>query len=124
MFYFISASSLPVTIWPIIGLAIANYKRNGDLNFAYVAITIPLIFGLVNYFTSYLKVTRTRKTMFLLGAVLGIIMAGIGSFYNVPTRVYGLEGAQRYLVFLGAPIFYGLIWSFPLLEIEKRLLKK
>lgn len=124
MKYFISASSLPVNIWPILGLSIASARRGSDLNFSYVAIIVPLAFGLTNYLTSKLPIQRTRRNMFFLGLGLGVIMATIGSSSNIPSRVYGLEGSYTYLVFIGGPLFYGLVWSLALFETEKIMFTK
>ena len=39
---FIVASSLPVVIWPLLGLAIASRRSGADLDFSMVGINMPL----------------------------------------------------------------------------------
>jgi hypothetical protein len=49
-----------------------------------------------------------------IGAVMGIVIASVGTFlYNIPDIVYGLQGINRYLALLGGAVFYGLVWALP-----------
>ena len=48
------------------------------------------------------------------GAIMGFVSASTGTFiFNIPEIVYGLKGDSRYLALLGGPLFYGLVWAFP-----------
>jgi len=120
MKYFMTASSLPVTIWPLLGLAMANMRRGSDLDFSIIAISIPLMFGIANVVTSKLPLERTRKNMFLIGLGIGLIMATTGSIFHFPERVYGLQGNAVFGVLIAGPIFYALVWCLALFEVEKR----
>ena len=121
---FIVASSIPVVIWPLFGLAMAARRSGADLDFSMVGIFMPLIFGTFNSITFAIGFTRTRKTMFLSGAALGLILASLGVFIlHVPERVYGLVGNHIYIMLIAGPIFYGSVWSFVLHTLEKKIYK-
>ena len=121
---FIVASSIPVVIWPLFGLAMAARRSGADLDFSMVGIFMPLIFGTFNSITFAIGFTRTRKTMFLSGAALGLILASLGVFIlHVPERVYGLVGNQIYIMLIAGPVFYGSVWSFVLHTLEKKIYK-
>ena len=79
------------------------------------------MFGSANYVTSKLPLARSRKNLFLLGLGIGLLMAITGSIFNFPERVYGLQGGAGYLVLVGGPIFYALVWGLALYEVEKRM---
>ena len=121
--YFVIASSLPATLWPILGLAVSNIRRGGDLDFMYIAVIVPLLFGLFNLITSYVRFERNKRNMLLTGLLLGLIMASIGTFNGIPQRVYGLTGNMTYLVLIGGPIFYGMIWRFVVYPLERVFIK-
>ena len=121
---FIVASSIPVVIWPLFGLAMAARRSGADLDFSMVGIFMPLIFGTFNSITFAIGFTRTRKTVFLSGAALGLMLASLGVFIlHVPERVYGLVGNQVYIMLIAGPIFYGSIWAFVLHTLEKKIFK-
>lgn len=121
--YFVIASSLPATLWPILGLAVSNIRRGGDLDFMYIAVFVPLLFGLFNLITSFVRFERNKRNMLLTGLLLGLIMASIGTFNGIPQRVYGLTGNMTYLVLIGGPIFYGMIWRFVVYPLERAFIK-
>ena len=121
---FIVGSSIPIVIWPLFGLAVAARRSGADLDFSMVGIFMPLIFGSFNSITYAIGFNRTRKTMFLSGAVLGLILASLGTFIlHIPETVYGLVGNQKYIMLLAGPIFYGSVWSFVLHTLEKKIYK-
>ena len=121
---FIVGSSIPVVIWPLFGLAVAARRSGADLDFSMVGIFMPLIFGSFNSITYAIGFNRTRKTMFLSGAVLGLMLASLGTFIlHIPETVYGLLGNQKYIMLLAGPIFYGSVWSFVLHTLEKKIYK-
>lgn len=121
--YFVIASSLPATLWPILGLAISTVRRDADLNFMYISLAIPLLFGLYNVLSSFVKFERNQRNMLLTGLLLGLIMASIGSYNDIPQRVYGLTGSMSYIVLIGGPIFYGMIWRFVVYPLERAFIK-
>lgn len=116
---FAIASAIPVTVWPLAGLAIASARANSDLNFSLVAIFLPVLFGLCNVITVLTGMRRTRMSMLLAGAVIGLVLASIGSYLGIPQRVYGLSDESKWIVLIGGPIFYGLVWAFALLPLER-----
>lgn len=116
---FVIASAIPVTVWPLAGLAIASARANSDLDFSLVAIILPVLFGLYNAATVLTGMRRTRLTMLLAGALLGLVLASIGSYLGIPQRVYGFSEESSWLVLIGGPIFYGLVWAFALLPLER-----
>ena len=116
---FAIASAIPVTVWPLGGLAIASARANSDLDFSFVAIILPVLFGLYNAATVLTGMRRTRLTMLLAGALLGLVLASIGSYLGIPQRVYGLSEQSKWLVLIGGPIFYALVWGFALLPLER-----
>ena len=121
---FIVGSSIPIVIWPLLGLAVAARRSGADLDFSMVGILVPLIFGSFNAITYAVGFNRTLKTMFLSGAALGLMLASLGVFVlHVPERVYGLAGNQVYIMLIAGPIFYGSIWSFILHTLEKKIYK-
>jgi len=116
---FATASAIPVTVWPLAGLAIASHRASSDLNFSLVAIFLPVLFGFFNVLTVLTGMRRTRITMLLAGALIGLALASIGSYLGIPQRVYGLSGSSQWLVLIGGPIFYALVWAFALLPLER-----
>ncbi len=121
---FIVASSLPVTLWPLAGLAIAAHRSNSTFDFSIAAILVPLLFGAFHAASVALKLPSSRKAYFLIGAGLGLLMASIGTFIaHVPETVYGLTGTRRYLALLGGPLFYSAVWGLALWPIERYLHK-
>ncbi len=119
---FVVASSLPVTVWPLLGLAIAAHRNYADFDFSITAIAIPMIFGLYHGAYVYLGFSNSRKAMLVGGAILGLILASMGTFiFDVPRQVYGLEGNARYLALAGGPLFYGAVWGLVLFWLESRL---
>lgn len=121
---FVSASSLPVIIWPLFGLAMAARRSGADLDFSMVAIVIPLIFGSYNTAVYALGIDRTRAKMFAAGAVLGLMLSSLGVFIlHIPESVYGMVGNERFLMLLAGPLFYGSVWALVLFPLEKWLYK-
>ena len=120
MIAFVIASSLPVTFWPLAGLGIAAARSNASFDFSIAAITVPLLFGAFHAVSCFLGLPGTRKAYFVVGALLGLVMASIGTFVaHVPETVYGLTGGKQYLALLGGPIFYSIVWGLVLWPVEK-----
>ena len=119
---FILASSLPVTIWPLAGLAIATSRSGAPFDFSVAAIVIPLIFGLYHVISGQVFEINNRNKSLLAGAVLGFILSSLGTFVlNIPETVYGLSGPSQYLALIGGPLFYGAIWYLVLWPLETRV---
>lgn len=121
--YFVIASSFPATLWPILGLALSSIRRGADLNFMYIALLVPLLFGLFNLLSSLIKFERNKRNMLITGLIIGFAMASIGSYNGIPEKVYGLTGNMAYLVLIGGPIFYGAVWRFVVHPLEKAFIK-
>ena len=121
--YFVIASSLPATLWPLLGLSLAATRRGAELDFMYIALIVPLLFGLFNLLSSFVKFERNKMNMLLTGLLLGLVMASVGSYFDFPQRVYGLTGNMTYLVLIGGPIFYGLIWRFVVYPLENMFIE-
>ena len=119
---FILASSLPVTLWPLAGLGFAISRSEANFNFAIASILIPLLFGTFHAIYVSLELPRSRKSYFFIGAVLGLLMASIGTFIaNIPETVYGLTDNRKYLALLGGPLFYASIWGIVLWPLEQMI---
>ena len=112
---FIIGSSLPVTVWPLVGLGFeSRHLPVGTLNWLLIGLFFPALFGLTNALTVILSGHKGLAQMLGIGAVMGLVSASMGTFLlNIPEIVYGLHGNARYLALLGGAIFYGLIWAFP-----------
>lgn len=119
---FAIASAIPVTVWPLAGLAIASYRSGSDLDFSVVAIALPVMFGLYNAATVRIGMRRTLINMLLAGALLGLVLASIGSYLGIPQRVYQFSEETKWLVLIGGPVFYALVWGFALLPLERLIL--
>ena len=120
---FVVASSLPITIWPLVGLAVATHRSGAVFDFSVAAVLIPLIFGLYHLVTGSL--VASRKGYLFAGAILGLMLSSMGTFVlNIPETVYGLTGSRQYLALIGGPVFYGAIWALVLWPIEKRLFSR
>jgi len=118
---FILGSSLVISIFPLSGLAIASSKHgNQDLSWLTICIFFPIVFGLANAFAAFLKIQDDKLKMLLMGALLGLLISSYGVFIaHIPERVYDLHGSRKYLALVGGPIFYGLVWLFPMSFINK-----
>ena len=114
--YFALGSSICISIFPIIGLGLASAKQeNSNIDWQVVTIVFPFLLGTFNVFTNWILAEQTIKKMALAGATLGLALSSLGLFVlNYPERVYGLEGNLQYLALIGGPIFYGLLWAFPM----------
>lgn len=122
---FVIASSLPITLWPLGGLAVSAHRSGADFDFSIAAIVIPLLFGTFHVICRARGLPQSRKAYLLAGAGLGLVMASIGTFVaNVPETVYGLVGNTRYLALLGGPIFYGAVWGLVLWPVEQYVLRE
>jgi len=112
---FIIGSSLPATIWPLVGLGFeSRHLTVGTLNWLLIGLFFPALFGLTNALTVSLPGRKGLAQMLGIGAVMGLVSASTGTFLlNIPEIVYGLHGNTRYLALLGGAIFYGLVWAFP-----------
>lgn len=118
---FILASSLPVTIWPLAGLAIATNRSGAAFDFSVAAILVPLIFGLYHMAFRFLVPESNRTKYLVAGALLGLMLSSFGTLVlNIPETVYGLTGSSRYLALIGGPVFYGAIWYLVLWPLEIR----
>lgn len=118
---FIVASSLPVTLWPLAGLAIATNRSGAEFDFSVAAIVIPLVFGLYHMITVRLFQLNSRKRFLVAGALLGLLLSSLGTLIlNIPETVYGLSGPSQYLALIGGPIFYGAIWYLVLWPLEQK----
>ena len=117
---FIIASSLPATILALGGLAIGIHKNGSVVNFAFLWISVSIIFGMFNVLTKIIRLPRNFLFMFLAGAVLGLGLSSVGTFVlNLPELVYGMHGIERYKAILIAPFFYGFIWAAIVYPMEK-----
>ncbi len=122
---FVVASSLPVTVWPLLGLAIAVHRNGATFDFSIAAILLPLMFGIYHVLTKYLGMAVSRTGAFITGALLGLILSATGTFIlNLPETVYGLTGPMKYLALVGGPIYYSLVWGVVLWPLEKHLLRR
>jgi hypothetical protein len=112
---FIIGSSLPATIWPLLGLGFeSRHLAGGTLNWLLIGLFFPILFGLTNALTVTLPGRKTLLQMLGIGAVMGLVSASTGTFIlNIPEIVYGLQGNSRYLALPGGAIFYALVWAFP-----------
>lgn len=119
---FVVASSLPVTLWPLAGLAVATNRSGAAFDFSVAAIVIPLIFGLYHMLSGLLVSIDSRSKYLIAGAFLGLLLSSLGTLVlNIPETVYGLSGPSQYLALIGGPIFYGAIWYLILWPIEAKL---
>ena len=118
---FIIGSSLVATIWPIAGLGFASRQLPaGTLNWLLIGLFFPFLFGLTNALTVTLPGYQSWPRMLGIGAIMGFVSASVGTFtLNIPEIVYDLHGNSRYLALLGGPVFYGLVWVFPVRWMNK-----
>jgi hypothetical protein len=118
---FIIGSSVLATIWPLAGLGFeSRLLPVGTLNWLLIGLFFPLLFGLTNALTVSLPGQQSWPRMLGIGAVMGFVSASVGTFtLNIPEVVYELHGNRRYLALLGGPIFYGLVWVFPVRWMNK-----
>lgn len=112
---FIIGSSLPATIWPLAGLGFESRDLPvGTLDWLFIGLFFPVLFGITNAVTAILPGRKGWAKMLGIGAIMGFVSASTGTFiFNIPEIVYGLHGDSRYLALLGGPVFYGLVWAFP-----------
>lgn len=119
---FVIASSLPVIVWPLFGLAMATRRTGAEFDFSIAAIFIPLVFGAYHAATVALGVKRSPRNTLIAGAILGLFLSSLGTFVlRIPETVYGMEGNTIYLMLLGGPLFYGAVWFFALRPLENYL---
>ena len=123
---FILGSSLPVTLWPLVGLGFKSRDLPaGTLDWFVIGLFFPVLFGVFNAITVALPYRLTWLKMLGIGALMGLVSASVGIFtMNIPEIVYGLLGNSRYIVLPLAAIFYGLIWAFPMHWINQLFMNK
>ena len=119
---FVVASSLPVSVWPLAGLAIATHRSGAAFDFSVAAIAIPLMFGVYHMVSGLLFSIDSRNKFLIAGALLGLMLSSLGTLVlNIPQTVYGLSGPSQYLALVGGPIFYGAIWYLVLWPLEIKI---
>ncbi len=119
---FVVGSSLPVTLWPLLLLGLADARnQTAQLDFSTVGLFFPVALGLANVATTRFA-KRSFSGMLFAGAIVGVLMSNIGTFgFDVPGRVFQLQGNGRYLALAAGPLFYGLIWALPLRYLNQLL---
>ena len=122
---FILGSSLPMTLWPLLGLGFKSRDLPaGTLDWLVIGLFFPALFGVFNAITVALPYKMNWLKMLGIGALMGLVSASVGTHtMNLPEIVYGLYGNSRYLVLPLAAIFYGLIWAFPMHWINLLFIK-
>lgn len=118
---FIVGSSLPVTLWPLVGLGLkSRHLPQGTLDWLLIGLFFPVLFGVFNAITSMLPYPMTWLRMLGIGALMGLVSASFGTFMlNLPEIVYGLHGNSRYWALPLGAVFYGLVWAFPMRWINQ-----
>ncbi len=118
---FVIGSSLPATLWPLVGLGYEGRDLvAGAVDWYFVGLFFPILFGLTNALSVNLGLSSRRRGMALIGAVMGLVSASVGTFgANIPEIVYGLHGNARYLALLGGPVFYGAVWALPVYSLNE-----
>lgn len=112
---FIAGIVVPTIILPILVL-IFNYLGKPQLLTSPFLHFIPIIWGFWNmFYFAYLKnvLSEDQDTrLYLTGAILGLIIGFLGTFWlNIP-EIVGLPSQIHYLPLVIAPIVYALLWRF------------
>ena len=118
---FIIGSSLPATIWPLVGLGFeSRHLAGGTLNWLLIGLFFPALFGLTNALTVTLPGQKNPAPNARGRRCNGARKRIEGTFIlNIPEIVYGLQGNNRYLALPACAIFYALVWAFPVRWMNK-----
>lgn len=119
---FVVGSSLPATIVSLfyIGRAYLG-KATHPLEFEYIAVGIPVLFGLFNVAAIMFKGSRkvTRRDMIITGLVFGLFLSTVGTrIFDMPTKIFDFPKDKAYVPMLIAPLLYAVVWGINVYAIN------
>jgi len=124
---FLIGSSLPVTIFSLSYIGIANLKFKGIDNYEYMAIYVPLFYGIFNIISVILS--RRYQEMkylvvlfpFIVGGIQGLLFSSVGRFImrNLPIKNFGFTEKNVDMVHLYAFLYYAAIHGIFITFINK-----
>ena len=120
---FIVGSSLPCVIISLAYIGngwIDETREEEPVPFEYVAIAIPLLFGLWN--AGALSVSKlTRMNMTITGLLFGIFLSNVGTHVlNAPVDVFEFPEHLWYVPMILAPFLYAFVWGVIVYAVNKQ----
>lgn len=119
---FISGMLIPSILVPILLLIASIFSNPAVLTIKSLHF-IPILWGIWNilYFSTFRNILPGTENIkiFITGAVLGLIVAGIGIHWLHLPAILGMPGFLQYMPWFGAPILYGLLWLFGVKPLNK-----
>ena len=123
---FISGLAFPATVLPFLYFMI-TLEKNPTIPLELAALFLPLAFGAWN--TLYIgfihqkhnaKFRHSTTEDFLSGFILGILLALICSFLDIPVHL-GVEGQGSVLLLILLPLISALIYAYIIARLNKHL---
>lgn len=112
---FVVGSSIICTIITFLYTGNA-YKRSGrrpDVPYENIPVVVAILFGFFNVLNVHLTKKYGNNVSFLVGGLMGLTFSSIGRFgMDLPTKIFGFNRKNEYLVHLYAFVLYGLIFRF------------
>lgn len=121
---FMIGSSLPATIFSLSYIGIANLQFKGIDNYEYMAIYVPLFYGVFNVLSTGLSRYFSKMKYlpiiipFLVGGLHGVMFSTYGRYFmgNLPVKNFQFKESEAYLVhiysFMYYAVIYGVVVSF------------
>lgn len=124
---FMIGSSLPATIFSLSYIGIANINFKGIDNFEYMAVYVPLFYGVFNVLSTGLS--RHFKKIkylpivipFLVGGMHGLIFSSMGRYLlgNLPVTNFRFKEGEEWQVHLYASMYYAAVYGVVISFVNK-----
>jgi hypothetical protein len=121
---FFLASSLPVFAITLSYLAY-NYAKNQkpvDIPIEIFGLLVPLAFGIAGII-NYNAIKFGSYNSLLVGGIFGFALSLIGRFYyDIPSKLFGMQGDKQRIVHMYAPVMYALIFYIIISPLQDLLI--
>ena len=127
---FMIGSSLPATIFSLSYIGLANLQFKGIKNYEYMAIYVPLYYGVFNV----LNVAFSRKFKafkylsiaipFIVGGLHGLLFSVYGRYLmgNLPVKNFQFKESEAWLVHIYAFMYYAAVYGIVISLVNKMYL--
>lgn len=110
---FIAGSALPATIVSMTYIGLARQRRPSAIpNYEFTPMKLMLLFGIANILvTNFGRTHRSAAYMTVFGMVFGLLLSIYGASQDMPAKLFGLGGTNKFFVHIVAPVIYGAVWG-------------